>query len=109
MPAFGHSRKTPSEVCHGERTSRAGGASFGRLVLSRDRSSAPALSHPQLHIVLPRFDRYLRFSRMAREIYADYSDLVETFGLDEVWWRRYRDAEVPRAWLESLENEIHDA
>ena len=35
---------------------------------------------PELHIVPPHFDRYLRFSRMAREIYADYTDLVEPFG-----------------------------
>ena len=26
---------------------------------------------PELHIVPPHFDRYLRFSRMAREIYAE--------------------------------------
>ncbi len=31
---------------------------------------------PELHIVPPHFDRYLRFSRMAREIYADYTERV---------------------------------
>lgn len=35
---------------------------------------------PELHIVPPHFDRYLRFSRMAREIYADCSDLRRRFG-----------------------------
>ena len=33
----------------------------------------------------PRYDLYLRFSRMAREIYSEYTDLIEPFGLDEVW------------------------
>ena len=28
---------------------------------------------------------YIRFSRMARRIYRDYSDQVESFGLDECW------------------------
>lgn len=40
---------------------------------------------PDLVIVQPHFDRYLRFSRLAREIYAEYSDRVEPFGLDESW------------------------
>ncbi len=33
----------------------------------------------------PRMDLYLRFSRMAQEIYADYTDLREPFGCDESW------------------------
>lgn len=40
---------------------------------------------PGLVIVPPRYDLYLRFSRMAREIYAEYTDLIEPFGLDEAW------------------------
>lgn len=40
---------------------------------------------PQLQIVPPRMDIYLRFSRMAHEIYADYTNLQEAFGLDESW------------------------
>ncbi len=28
---------------------------------------------------------YIRFSRMAREIYEDYTDQIEPFGLDESW------------------------
>lgn len=30
-------------------------------------------------------DLYLRFSRMAHEIYADYTDLQEPYGIDESW------------------------
>jgi len=40
---------------------------------------------PELVILQPNYELYLRFSRMAREIYADYTDLIEPFGLDEVW------------------------
>lgn len=40
---------------------------------------------PNLIIVRPRMDLYLRFSRMAREIYREYTDLVEPFGIDECW------------------------
>lgn len=40
---------------------------------------------PGLVCVPAHFDRYLRFSRMARAIYEDYTDRVEPFGLDECW------------------------
>ena len=33
----------------------------------------------------PHFDRYLRFSKLARELYGEYTDQVESFGLDECW------------------------
>ena len=40
---------------------------------------------PQLTVLPPRFDRYMRFSKMCRRIYADYTDHIENFGLDEAW------------------------
>lgn len=40
---------------------------------------------PEIRIVPPRFDRYVTYSRYAREIYLEYTDLVESFGLDECW------------------------
>lgn len=40
---------------------------------------------PNLVLVKPNFTQYLRFSRMVRAIYADYSDKIESFGIDEVW------------------------
>jgi len=40
---------------------------------------------PDLIVIPPHFDLYLRFSRLARAIYSDYSDRVEPFGLDEAW------------------------
>jgi DNA polymerase-4 len=35
--------------------------------------------------VPPNYDEYIRFSRKARKIYGDYTDLVEPYGLDESW------------------------
>ena len=40
---------------------------------------------PGLITVQADFKKYLRFSRMARAIYADYTDRIEPFGIDEAW------------------------
>ncbi|AJQ28200.1 DNA polymerase Y family protein [Pelosinus fermentans] len=40
---------------------------------------------PGLVLVRADFQKYLRFSRLAREIYADYSDKIEPYGIDEGW------------------------
>ena len=40
---------------------------------------------PELVIVPPHYEQYLRFSRLTRAIYGDYSPQVEPFGLDEAW------------------------
>ncbi len=40
---------------------------------------------PGLVCVPPDYRKYLRFSRLARNIYADYSDRIESFGIDESW------------------------
>ena len=42
-------------------------------------------SCPGLICVPPHYDLYLRYSRQVRQIYADYSDAVEPFGMDECW------------------------
>ena len=38
---------------------------------------------PNLVILPPDYREYIRFSRMAREIFEDYTDQIEPFGLDE--------------------------
>ena len=38
-----------------------------------------------LQILPPDMDEYIRFSKMAREIYESYTDQVEPFGLDEAF------------------------
>ena len=40
---------------------------------------------PDLICVKPEFSQYLRFSGLVRKIYADYTDRIESFGIDEVW------------------------
>lgn len=40
---------------------------------------------PELVTVPPNFPLYKRFSAMTREIYGEYSERVEPFGLDEAW------------------------
>ena len=40
---------------------------------------------PDLIVVPPHFDRYIKFSNLTRQIYCDYTDRVEPFGLDEAW------------------------
>jgi len=40
---------------------------------------------PELIIVPPQYDQYLKYSKLAHEIYHRYTDLVEPYGMDECW------------------------
>lgn len=40
---------------------------------------------PELCIVPPNYPLYIRYSRLARQIYNSYTQQVEPFGLDEAW------------------------
>ena len=40
---------------------------------------------PEIRIVEPHFERYVKYSRIAQEMYSEYTDLVEPFGMDECW------------------------
>lgn len=40
---------------------------------------------PGVIIVQADFKKYLRFSRLARKIYAEYTNQIESFGIDEAW------------------------
>lgn len=40
---------------------------------------------PDITFLPPRMDLYLRFSHMAHEIYAEYTDRQEPYGIDECW------------------------
>lgn len=40
---------------------------------------------PEIVFVPPRMDLYLRFSQLAHEIYGEYTDQQEAFGVDESW------------------------
>lgn len=43
------------------------------------------LKCPDLIMVPPHYEEYLKHSLMAREIYYSYTNQVESFGLDEAW------------------------
>ncbi len=40
---------------------------------------------PNLIMLQPQYEQYLKYSRLVREIYLRYTDLVEPFGMDECW------------------------
>ena len=40
---------------------------------------------PNLIMVPPQYDEYLKYSKLAHEIYYRYTDMVEPFGMDECW------------------------
>lgn len=40
---------------------------------------------PNLCVVPPNYILYLNFSKSAKEIYKDYTDSIEPFGIDECW------------------------
>ena len=40
---------------------------------------------PGIVIARPHYDEYVKFSRLVNNIYSDYTDLIEPFGIDESW------------------------
>ena len=40
---------------------------------------------PGLIVVPPHYEQYLKYSKLAHQIYGRYTDLIEPFGMDEVW------------------------
>lgn len=40
---------------------------------------------PNLITVPPHYDKYAEFSQRAKQIYRDYTDRIEPFGIDECW------------------------
>lgn len=40
---------------------------------------------PDIIVVPPHFELYIKYSREVREIYARYTDLIENYGIDECW------------------------
>ncbi len=38
-----------------------------------------------LIVVPPHYEEYIKYSRLAREIYSRYTDLIQPFGMDECW------------------------
>jgi DNA polymerase IV len=40
---------------------------------------------PELILVPPQYEQYVKYSKLAQEIYHRYTDKVEPFGMDECW------------------------
>ena len=40
---------------------------------------------PDLVVVPPHYEEYLKYSRLAKAIYCDYTNQVEPYGMDECW------------------------
>ena len=61
----------------------------------------------ELVIVKPHYDLYVRFSRLARAIYSEYSPQVESFGIDECWLDATGTEQLNKGG-EALANEIRE-
>jgi len=64
---------------------------------------------PKLVLVPVHFDRYKKYSRLVRDIYYSYTNLVEPFGLDEAWLDISKpdgDFKYALETAESISNEI---
>lgn len=63
---------------------------------------------PQLTIVPPHMDEYLKFSRIVRSIYLEYSPEVESFGIDESWIEMTGSPLLKKRTPVDLANEIRE-
>ena len=64
---------------------------------------------PDLITVPPQYDEYIKYSRLTREIYCRYSDLIEPFGMDECWISvtdRLHRFRTPMALAESVRSTV---
>lgn len=48
-------------------------------------AKAQAKCNGKLHLLPANYDKYIKYSKLARNIYLSYTDQVETYGLDECW------------------------
>ncbi len=68
---------------------------------------------PGMMIVAPRMDVYLDFSARVQEIYGQYTNLREPFGIDESWldltgcWKAADGVEAAREIREQVKRELH--
>ena len=65
---------------------------------------------PQLICVPPHFDAYAHYSKRVRQIYEQYTDKVEGFGLDECWLdvTHSKIFGTPLEIAEKLRNEVRE-
>ncbi len=67
---------------------------------------------PGLICVPPHYDLYIKYSKLVRRIYAQYTDMIEPFGMDENWLSiPYGGGDVEGEGLqiaEEIRHKVHD-
>ena len=63
---------------------------------------------PELIIVPPHYDYYVKFSKMIQKIYARYTDEIEPFGMDECWLDVTRSPMKPMEIAECIRREVKE-
>lgn len=63
---------------------------------------------PELIVVTPHYDYYVKFSKMIQNIYARYTDEIEPFGMDECWLDVTRSPMKPMEIAECIRREVKD-
>lgn len=63
---------------------------------------------PELVIVPPRFDYYVRFSKLLHGIYERYTDYIEPYGMDECWLDVSDSIKNPMEIAEEIRQAVKD-
>lgn len=63
---------------------------------------------PDLIVVPPHYDYYVKFSKMIQKIYARYTDMIEPFGMDECWLDVTNSPMKPMEIAERIRREVKD-
>lgn len=83
-------KKYPVAVCGSKEERHGIVLAKNELAKARGVKTAEAIWQakkkcPDLVTVPPHYDKYAEFSEKAKQIYKDYTDRVEPFGIDECW------------------------
>lgn len=63
---------------------------------------------PDVILVPPHYDYYVKFSKMLQKIYARYTDMIEPFGMDECWLDVTHSPLEPMEIAERIRREVKD-
>lgn len=66
---------------------------------------------PNLLIIPPHYEEYLYYTKKVKDIYREYSDRVESFGLDEAWIDLSTSASLfgdPLAIVKTIQQRVYD-
>lgn len=63
---------------------------------------------PELILVSPHYDYYVKYSKMIQKIYARYTDQIEPFGMDECWLDVTHSPMKPMEIAESIRREVKE-